>query len=103
MALNSFQAFVGFLGFPGPTELMIIVVIILVLFGGAKLPEMARNIGRGMRVFKEEANTLRKEIELTDEPAKTAATSKESSDATAAKTKDVTAEVKVEASESKSK
>lgn len=99
MALNSFQAFIGF---PGPTELMIIVVIILVLFGGAKLPEMARNIGRGMRVFKEEANTLKKEIDLTGEPEKTAATStKKENTATATKTKDITAEVKVEASESK--
>lgn len=54
------------IGFPGPTELIIIFVIILVLFGGAKLPEMARNLGRGMRVFKEEANALRREIELAD-------------------------------------
>jgi len=57
------------IGFPGPSELMIVFVIILVLFGGAKLPEMARNIGKGMRVFKEEANSLRKEIEVSDQPA----------------------------------
>jgi len=64
------------IGFPGPTELVIIFVIILVLFGGAKLPEMARNIGRGMRVFKEEANTLRKEIEVSDQPTATSSASK---------------------------
>jgi sec-independent protein translocase protein TatA len=87
----------AFIGFPGPTELMIIVVIILVLFGGAKLPEMARNIGRGMRVVKEEANTLRKEIEVSDQPeAKTATPS--ASKASDAKTdvKDVTPEAKAE-------
>ena len=61
------------IGFPGPMELVIIMVIILVLFGGAKLPEMARNLGRGMRVFKEEANNLRKEIEMADQPSKAAA------------------------------
>lgn len=64
------------IGFPGPMELVIIMVIILVLFGGAKLPEMARNLGRGMRVFKEEANNLRKEIEMADQPSKAAAGAK---------------------------
>lgn len=66
------------IGFPGPMELVIIMVIILVLFGGAKLPEMARNLGRGMRVFKEEANSLRREIEMADQPSKAPAAAKKS-------------------------
>jgi sec-independent protein translocase protein TatA len=37
----------------GPTELIIILVILLVLFGGAKLPELARGLGQGIRNFKE--------------------------------------------------
>lgn len=32
-----------------PQELLIILVIILVLFGGAKLPELARNLGKAQR------------------------------------------------------
>jgi sec-independent protein translocase protein TatA len=87
----------AFIGFPGPTELMIIVVIILVLFGGAKLPEMARNIGRGMRVFKEEANTLRKEIEISDKPeAESATPSASKASDTTTDVKDATPEAKAE-------
>jgi len=86
-----------FIGFPGPTELAIIFVIILVLFGGAKLPEMARNIGRGMRVFKEEANTLRKEIEVADQPEKDAPTAaKANTETKAAKSDDDTPEAGAE-------
>ncbi|MFW6190734.1 MAG: Sec-independent protein translocase subunit TatA/TatB, partial [Candidatus Bipolaricaulota bacterium] len=33
----------------GPTELIIVLVIILVLFGGDKLPELARSLGKGVR------------------------------------------------------
>lgn len=37
----------------GPTELVIILVIILVIFGGSKLPELARGLGQGIKNFKE--------------------------------------------------
>jgi len=36
----------------GPTELIIVLVIVLVLFGGAKLPQLARGLGEGIREFK---------------------------------------------------
>ena len=36
----------------GTQELVIILVIVLVLFGGAKLPQMMRGMGEGMREFK---------------------------------------------------
>ncbi len=35
-----------------PQELLIILVIILVLFGGSKLPQLARNLGQAQREFK---------------------------------------------------
>ncbi len=42
--------FGGRLGFP---ELLLILVIVLVLFGGRKIPEIARGLGEGFRSFKE--------------------------------------------------
>jgi len=36
----------------GPTELLVVLAIILVLFGGKKLPDLARSLGRSMGEFK---------------------------------------------------
>lgn len=63
----------------GPWELMLILFILLLLFGGRRLPELARSIGRGMRAFRDEAYKLRREVEEepdTDE-ATTSKTQKE--------------------------
>ncbi len=43
------------LGWP---ELIIIVLVVLLLFGGKKLPEMARGTGRALRIFKAETKGL---------------------------------------------
>ena len=37
---------------PGPTEWVLILVIVLVLFGAKKLPELARSLGQGMNEFR---------------------------------------------------
>ncbi len=37
---------------PGPWEIIIIVFIILLLFGGKKFPELAKGLGKGLREFK---------------------------------------------------
>ena len=44
------MAFIGPLGTP---ELIIIMVVLLLLFGAKRLPEMGRSVGRGMREFKD--------------------------------------------------
>ncbi len=50
--MNCFPSTIaGFLGL-GATELIVILVILLVLFGGAKLPSLARGIGESIREFK---------------------------------------------------
>ena len=50
----------GPLGF---NEILIILVIVLLLFGGRKIPELMRGLGRGVREFNDAKNTVRKEIE----------------------------------------
>ena len=37
----------------GPTELIIIVVLVLLLFGGKKIPELMRGMGKGIKEFKD--------------------------------------------------
>jgi sec-independent protein translocase protein TatA len=48
------------LGF-GWQELLVLLVIILVLFGYKKVPEMSRNLGRSLRIFKTEIREMRDE------------------------------------------
>ena len=49
----------------GPQELIIILVIILVLFGGNKLPELAKSLGKGVREFKRESEKIKDEYDDT--------------------------------------
>ncbi len=41
----------------GAPEIILILVAILLLFGGKKIPEMMRGLGKGMKEFKEAQNT----------------------------------------------
>jgi len=50
----------GPLGF---NEILIILVIVLLLFGGRKIPELMRGLGRGIREFNDAKSNVRKEIE----------------------------------------
>ena len=38
---------------PGPLEIVIILVIVLLIFGPKRLPDLGRSLGRGMREFKD--------------------------------------------------
>lgn len=42
----------------GPTEILLILGVVLLLFGGRKLPELARGSGRALRIFKSEVKDL---------------------------------------------
>ena len=48
---------------PGGSEWLLIVLAVLVLFGGRKIPEFMRGIGRGIREFNDAKNNVKKEIE----------------------------------------
>jgi len=50
------------LGIIGGQELIIIAVIILVLFGGKKIPELMRGLGRGVAEFKKGKNEIMDEM-----------------------------------------
>ena len=47
----------------GTTEIIIIAVIIFLLFGGRKLPELAKGLGLGLREFKNASRDIKKEVE----------------------------------------
>jgi sec-independent protein translocase protein TatA len=40
------------LGMLGPTEIILIVLIVILLFGGRKIPELMKGIGQGMKEFR---------------------------------------------------
>ncbi len=56
-----------FLGIIGGQELIIIGLIILLLFGGSKIPQLMRGLGRGVKEFRDGMNGLDVEDGLDDE------------------------------------
>lgn len=57
------------IGMPGMQEWIIILVVVLVLFGGRKLPELARGLGQGLKEFKKATH----EVSADEESAPTSA------------------------------
>lgn len=51
---------------PGPTELIIILFIIVLLFGARKLPELAQGLGKGIREFKKATNEVEEATKIDD-------------------------------------
>jgi sec-independent protein translocase protein TatA len=47
----------------GANEIILIVVLVLILFGGRKIPELMRGLGRGVREFNDAKSNVRREIE----------------------------------------
>jgi len=63
------------LGTLGTNEIIIIMVIVLLLFGGRKIPELMRGLGKGVREFNDAKDNVKREIEesantMTSEPKK---------------------------------
>ena len=52
----------------GTTEIIVIALIILLLFGGAKIPQLMKGLGKGVKSFKEGMNEIEKEIKIDDTP-----------------------------------
>ena len=53
--------------FIGGPELFIIILIVVMLFGADKIPEIARGLGKGMRQVKDATNDIKREINRTAE------------------------------------
>jgi sec-independent protein translocase protein TatA len=47
----------------GTQEVIIVAIIILLLFGGRKIPELMRGLGKGIREFNDAKSNVKKEIE----------------------------------------
>ncbi|MDH7463283.1 twin-arginine translocase TatA/TatE family subunit [Chitinophagaceae bacterium 26-R-25] len=52
-----------FIQAPGFTEWIVILVVVVLLFGGKKIPELMRGVGRGLREFNDAKNSVTREIE----------------------------------------
>jgi sec-independent protein translocase protein TatA len=46
-----------------PSHIFIIALVVLLLFGGKKIPELMRGLGRGIREFKDAKDNVKREIE----------------------------------------
>tara|TARA_B100000945_G_C20256308_1_gene536989 strand:- start:316 stop:501 length:186 start_codon:yes stop_codon:yes gene_type:complete len=47
----------------GPGEIAIIILVVIVLFGGKKLPELARGLGQGIKEFKKATREIKDEVQ----------------------------------------
>ncbi len=54
------------LGVVGPWQVVIIALMILLLFGGKKIPELMKGLGKGVKSFKEGISEVEKEISEVD-------------------------------------
>ena len=59
MLLNS----IFLLSMPGGSEWILIVLVVLLFFGGKKIPDLMRGIGRGVREFNDAKDNVKSEIE----------------------------------------
>lgn len=60
--MNSINIIPFFLGNLGITEIIVIAFVVLLLFGGKKIPELMRGLGKGVSSFKQGMNEIQGEI-----------------------------------------
>ena len=59
-----------FIGGIGMQEVLLIALVVLLFFGGKKIPELMKGIGKGVRSFKEGMNGLEKDMEMGNSTVK---------------------------------
>ncbi len=65
---NSFVT--AFIGGLGGWEVLLILLVVVVLFGAKRIPDLARGLGQGIREFKDATREIKDEIEKDDRPAR---------------------------------
>ena len=75
--ISNFLQCLFLLSAPGGSEWILIILAVLILFGGKKIPEFMRGLGKGMREFNDAKNNVKKEFEegLNEPPKPTTPTS----------------------------
>jgi len=61
-----FTQIFAFLGNIGPLEIVLILLVILLLFGAKRIPEIAKGIGKGMKEFKKAVKEVEEDITGND-------------------------------------
>lgn len=54
-----------FIGGLGMSEILLIALVVLLFFGGKKIPELMKGLGKGVRSFKDGMNEIEKDIKET--------------------------------------
>ena len=54
----------------GPWEIVLIILFVIILFGGKKLPELARGLGLGLKEFKKATREIKDEVQHTADEVK---------------------------------
>lgn len=56
----------------GPWEIVLVVLVIIMLFGGKKIPELARGLGKALKEFRKTTKDLKDEVNSAAEDVKSA-------------------------------
>ena len=51
----------------GPWEIVIIILVITLIFGGKKIPELARGLGKGLKEFRQTTNEIKDDISAAED------------------------------------
>ena len=57
----------------GPWEIVLIILVIILIFGGKKIPELARGLGKGLREFKKTTREIKDEVDAVTEDVRSSA------------------------------
>lgn len=55
-----------------PSHILILIIVVIVIFGAAKLPDVARNLGKSLKIFKKEVTELSSDKNSPDSPSQNA-------------------------------